>query len=203
MKGDKRLKHSSPSETNIRNNIIEAAREIFARYGFRKATMDEIARAARKAKSSLYHYFKSKEEVFQEVVEQEAAEVKAEIARAVAAEKTPPKKFRAYVITRMAAFKRVANLFSAFKDEYLESYSFIERLRENYNRYEIETITGILREGLENGVFIVKNLELTAYTIFIAAKGLEYSWALEPDMKQVETNIDSMLDILFNGLVRK
>ena len=190
-------------ETDVRQNIIDAARDIFARYGFRKATMDDIARAARKGKSSLYHYFKSKEEVFQEVVEQEAAEVKAEIARAVAAEKTPQQKFRAYVVTRMAAFKRVANLFTAFKDEYLESYSFIERLRENYNRYEIETITAILKEGLEKGIFTVKNLELTAYTIFIAAKGLEYSWALEPDMKQVETNIDSMLDVLFNGLVKK
>ncbi|NLY91049.1 MAG: TetR/AcrR family transcriptional regulator [Firmicutes bacterium] len=197
------MEPTNSSENDVRQNIIDAAREIFARYGFRKATMDEIARAARKGKSSLYHYFKSKEEVFQEVVEQEATEVKAEIARAVAAEKTPQQKFRAYVVTRMTAFKRVANLFTAFKDEYLESYSFIERLRENYNRYEIETIAAILKEGLEKGIFAVKNLELTAYTIFIAAKGLEYSWALEPDMKQVEINIDSMLDILFNGLVKK
>lgn len=197
------MEPTNSSENDVRQNIIDAAREIFARYGFRKATMDEIARAARKGKSSLYHYFKSKEEVFQEVVEQEATEVKAEIARAVAAEKTPQQKFRAYVVTRMTAFKRVANLFTAFKDEYLESYSFIERLRENYNRYEIETIAAILKEGLEKGIFAVKNLELTAYTIFIAAKGLEYSWALEPDMKQVEINIDSMLDVLFNGLVKK
>ena len=197
------MEHANPAETNTRQNIIEAAREIFARYGFRKATMDDIARAARKGKSSLYHYFRSKEEVFQEVVEEEAAEVKAEISRAVAAGKTPQEKFRAYVVTRMAAFKRVANLFTAFKDEYLESYGFIERLRENYNRYEIETITSILKEGLEKGAFIVKNLELTAYAIFTAAKGLEYSWALEPDMKKVETNIDSLLDILFYGLVRR
>lgn len=197
------MEHSNPAEINTRQNIIEAAREVFARYGFRKATMDDIARAARKAKSSLYHYFKSKEEVFQEVIEQEAAEVKAEIAKAVAAAQTPQKKFRAYVVTRMTAFKRVANLFSAFKDEYLESYGFIERLRESYNRYEIETITGILKDGLEKGAFIVKNLELTAYAIFTAAKGLEYSWALEPDMKKVETNIDSLLDILFYGLVRR
>ncbi|HHU83080.1 MAG TPA: TetR/AcrR family transcriptional regulator [Firmicutes bacterium] len=197
------MEHSNPAGTNTRKNIIEAAREIFARYGFRKATMDDIARAARKGKSSLYHYFTSKEEVFQEVVEGEAAEVKAEISRAVAAEKTPQEKFRAYVITRMTAFKRVANLFSAFKDEYLESYSFIERLRENYNRYEIETITSILKEGLERGAFIVKNLELTAYAIFTAAKGLEYSWALEPDMRKIETNIDSLLDIFFYGLVRR
>ncbi|HEY8392472.1 MAG TPA: TetR/AcrR family transcriptional regulator [Capillibacterium sp.] len=190
-------------ETDVRQNIINAAREIFARYGFRKTTMDEIARAARKGKSSLYHYFKSKEEVFQAVVEQEAAEVKAEINRAVAAGRTPEEKFRAYVLTRMTALQRVANFFRAFKDEYLESYSFIEQLRESYNQYEIATITSILREGMAKKVFAVKDLELTAYTIFIAAKGLEYSWALESDRKKIETNIDCMLDILFYGLVRK
>ncbi|HHT49476.1 MAG TPA: TetR/AcrR family transcriptional regulator [Firmicutes bacterium] len=197
------MEQANTVEIDVRQSIIEAAREIFARYGFRKATMDEIARAARKGKSSLYHYFKSKEEVFQEVIEDEAAEVKTEISRAVAAEKNPQAKFRAYVITRMTAFNRVANLFSAFKDEYLESYSFIEQLRQSYNRYEIETITSILQEGIEQKIFVVKDLELTAYTIFIAAKGLEYSWALEPDLKKVETNIDKMLDILFYGLVRK
>ena len=45
------MERSIPAETDTRQNIIEAAREIFARYGFRKATMDDIARAARKAKA--------------------------------------------------------------------------------------------------------------------------------------------------------
>jgi len=193
----------TPNSTAVRETIIEAAREIFARFGFRKATMDEIARAARKGKSSLYHYFKSKEEVFQAVIEQEAAEVMAEIFRAVQQEKKPQEKLRAYVITRMQAFKRVANLFTAFKDEYLESYGFIERMRKSYDRYEIETITSILQNGIKNGVFAVNNLELTAYAIFTAAKGLEYSWALEPNTGKIETNIKSLLDILFHGIVKK
>ena len=193
----------TPNTTAVRETIIEAAREIFARFGFRKATMDEIARTARKGKSSLYHYFKSKEEVFQAVIEQEAAEVMAEIFRAVQQEKKPQEKLRAYVITRMQAFKRVANLFTAFKDEYLESYGFIERMRKSYDRYEIETITSILQNGIKNGVFAVNNLELTAYAIFTAAKGLEYSWALEPNTGKIETNIKSLLDILFHGIVKK
>lgn len=193
-----------PSNTTpVRQTIIEAAREIFARFGYRKATMDDIARAARKGKSSLYHYFRSKEEVFQAVIEQEAAEVKAEIFRSVQAQEKPQDKLRAYVITRMQAFKRVANLFTAFKDEYVESYGFIERIRKSYDRYEVETIASILKSGVQSGVFTVKNLELTAYAIFTAAKGLEYSWALEPDIRKIETNIRSLLDVLFYGIVKK
>ncbi len=43
-----------------RENILKIAREIFSKYGFKKTTLDDIANAVRKGKSSLYYYFKSK-----------------------------------------------------------------------------------------------------------------------------------------------
>ena len=62
--------------------ILNSAKTIFARYGFKKTTMDEIAQAARKGKSSIYHYFKSKEDIFKAIVEKEADELSAAIAKA-------------------------------------------------------------------------------------------------------------------------
>ena len=56
----------------VRTHIVGVARKIFTRYGFRKTTMEEIAAASRKGKSSIYYYFKSKEEIFRAVVEREA-----------------------------------------------------------------------------------------------------------------------------------
>ncbi len=50
-------------QRGVKGIIITAARGIFAQYGFRKTTMDEIARAAHLAKSSIYHYFRSWESV--------------------------------------------------------------------------------------------------------------------------------------------
>ncbi|MBW1764978.1 MAG: helix-turn-helix transcriptional regulator, partial [Deltaproteobacteria bacterium] len=41
-------------QENIREIIINVARNIFAKFGFRKTTMEEIAQAARKGKSSIY-----------------------------------------------------------------------------------------------------------------------------------------------------
>ena len=52
---------------NSKQQIIEAAGVIFERYGFKKTTMDDIAYAAGKGKSSLYYYFKNKEQVFEAV----------------------------------------------------------------------------------------------------------------------------------------
>ena len=59
-------------KSKAKTQLIEAAGVTFSRFGYRKTTMDDIAFAAGKGKSSLYYYFKNKEEVFEAVVEKEA-----------------------------------------------------------------------------------------------------------------------------------
>ncbi|HNX67284.1 MAG TPA: helix-turn-helix domain-containing protein, partial [Bacteroidales bacterium] len=64
-----------PQKDDAKAKIVEIAREIFTRFGFKKTTMEEIAVASRKGKSSIYYYFTSKEDVFKAVVEREAEEM--------------------------------------------------------------------------------------------------------------------------------
>ena len=52
----------------VRTHIVGVARKIFTRYGFRKSTMEQIAAAIHKGKSSIYYYFHSMEEIFRAVV---------------------------------------------------------------------------------------------------------------------------------------
>jgi len=191
------------SEKDVKEMIIEAARGIFARFGFSKTTMDEIAKAAYKAKSSIYHYFKSKEEIFREIVVKESRTLKEEITKAINQEDNPQKKLRAYVITRMHTLQKLANFYSALKDEYLKHYEFIEKVRKNHDREEMEIIKEILRDGNEKGVFDIKDLEVTAFAIIVALKGLEYRWVQETDVSKIEKDIDSLLAILFNGIVKR
>jgi len=54
---------------NKRQEIINAALQVFARYGYEKATIKQIAKeAGLSTPSLLYWYFKDKEELFQEVL---------------------------------------------------------------------------------------------------------------------------------------
>jgi AcrR family transcriptional regulator len=48
--------------------LLEAAVGVFARYGFRKASMDEVARAAGVSRQGLYLHFADKEELFRKAV---------------------------------------------------------------------------------------------------------------------------------------
>jgi AcrR family transcriptional regulator len=78
--------------SNAQLVIIIAAQDIFARFGFKKTTMNDIARAAHKAKSSIYRYFKSKEEIFQTIVERESQILKEKIEKSINAQNNPERK---------------------------------------------------------------------------------------------------------------
>lgn len=57
-------------DTDTRKRLFDAAARIFARKGFEKTTVDEIAEAAEVAKGTIYYHFKSKEELFLFLVEE-------------------------------------------------------------------------------------------------------------------------------------
>lgn len=51
-----------------RNNILDIAKTLFQKNGVEKTTMDDIAKKADYSKSTIYVYFKSKEEIFNTIV---------------------------------------------------------------------------------------------------------------------------------------
>lgn len=67
--------------------ILRAGRRLFGERGFAAATMDDIAEAAEIAKGAVYHHFKSKEAVFEAVLEQVSGDLVQDIDRAVRSEK--------------------------------------------------------------------------------------------------------------------
>ena len=191
-------------KATIKKGIItQGARKIFSRYGFLKTTVEEIAKAARMGKASLYHYFESKEDIFREVVEQEHQFLTEKIQEAIRKVDAPQKKISAYVKTRMKHLNELANIHSALKDDYLDHYAFIEEIRERNFRQEIETIQAILKEGVQKGVFVIRDIKLTSFSIISALKGLEYPWTVKTPLPEVEKNIDKLLDVLFNGIVKR
>ncbi|NOY06099.1 MAG: TetR/AcrR family transcriptional regulator [Chlorobi bacterium] len=63
-----RLPRKERERLQHRKDILAAARKVFALRGFKDATIDEIAERAEFGKATLYHYFSTKEEMFQEVI---------------------------------------------------------------------------------------------------------------------------------------
>jgi AcrR family transcriptional regulator len=58
------------SQTQTREKILKVAKKVFARKGFDGARVDEIAQKAKVNKALIYYYFKSKEEILEEIMKQ-------------------------------------------------------------------------------------------------------------------------------------
>ena len=58
----------SIAEPERRRRVLDAALETFWRYGFRKTSMDEVARVADISRQGLYFYFGNKEDLFRETM---------------------------------------------------------------------------------------------------------------------------------------
>jgi len=183
--------------------ITQVAQNIFSEQGLLKTTVNEIAKAARMGKASLYHYFQSKEDIFREVVEKENKFLKEKIREAIINEDTPQKKMKIYILKKMENLKDLTNINSALKDDYLEHYAFIEKIREKNSREELFTIREILQDGEDKGIFDISDIELTAFAIASALKGLEYPWSINISFPEIESNVDKLLEILFNGIVKR
>jgi AcrR family transcriptional regulator len=191
-------------KNNERKEVItQVAQLIFSKYGFLKTTIGDIAKAARMGKASLYHYFDSKEEIYKEVVEQEHKFLKEKIGDAINKENDPRKKLRIYFLKKMENLKNLANIHSALKDDYLDHYAFVEKIRIKNNKEEQLRIKEILQEGENKGIFQIDDIELTAFAIITALKGLEFAWTIDVPLHKIEVNINKLMEILFNGIVKR
>ena len=92
-----------------RKKIVITSGQIFSRYGFKKTTMDEIAKELKMGKSSVYYYFKSKEDIFEAVVLYEANVLRNELTKAIKSVESPVDKMKNYVFVRMKAFEKLSN----------------------------------------------------------------------------------------------
>jgi len=183
--------------------IIEIARGIFSHFGFKKTTMEEIAFATRKGKSSIYYYFNSKEDIFKAVVEKEADELREHLQNSMSMVLDPIEKLKVYIIVRMNQLKERTNFYSALKSDYLSHLEFIEKIRKNYDQEEVRIVENILREGVENNEFNVDDPHLSSIAIVTAMKGLEIPLLLDDEKKNMNHRIEKMLDFLFYGIVRR
>ncbi len=187
----------------VKETIVGVARHIFTRFGFRKTTMDEIALASRKGKSSIYYYFSSKEDIFKAVVEKEASLLKSELMLAIGKASSPEQKLKAHVRVRMHSMGKLANFYSAMKDDYLSHLEFIEKIRKKYDQEEVAMMENVLKEGVENGAFEIENTTLAAIAIVTALKGLEIPLFWGAEEKDVDRRLDHLIYILFNGIMKR
>jgi AcrR family transcriptional regulator len=187
---------------DLRQSILDTARELFIEKGPRNTTLDDISRRMHRTKTFFYHYFESKDDLLRALIEVESGEFQGELRSATEAEGSANLKLRAYVHARFDIFHRIGALYWASQERYLEQYGFIENARKNFDQFEIGFVAKILSEGVDKGEFRIRDPELVSRVLIVALKGFESEW-ITATTADFEKTIDAVLSIFFDGIAAK
>lgn len=186
-----------------RENILKIARDIFSKYGFKKTTLDDIANAVRKGKSSLYYYFESKEDLFQAVIMKEVDILAHELEIVINRNTDPIDKLRDYILTKLATFRSLANFYHAIEND-VTAVGFINDIKRRYEQDEIRMIKRILIEGVRKNEFEIYDFNLAAIGITTAIKGLEMPLSAGTyGNVNLENSVDIILKIICYGIMKR
>jgi len=137
-------------DEQVKDEIILQAQKLFKQFGLKKTTMDEIAMASGKAKSTLYHYFKSKDEVFDAVLNKEHTSLRKLVTEEVNKQVNLKEKLRTYFVTFHQETTKKINLYRVLKQDLHVELSSRDRY---INILDIETsfVSDMIIKGIESG----------------------------------------------------
>ncbi|MEN6324474.1 MAG: TetR/AcrR family transcriptional regulator [Proteiniphilum sp.] len=187
----------------VKNIIVESAAFFFSKYGFYKTTMDEIAQHIHKAKGALYYYFKSKEELFNEVLKQELGIVKISLQKIVNKENDPMVMFKEYMLHRFQLLNNSLNYHETLKGDLFDKYEFVKEVLDDFRSFERTQITLILEKGTKEGYLGIANVNSTVDVIVMIINSIEIPLFLQNKYKNYENTINELIILIVSGLPKK
>lgn len=171
-----------------------------SRWGFRKMTMDDLAREAGVSRRTIYMYFKGKEDVGLSSIGRVVEQVHGEMEKLLRSDLKPEEKLRQMLVRRvMGRIEQIADYYHSL-DELFEVVrpSYMARRRRMFER-EIDFIARALSEG----GYRLADPKATAETMLLATNAfLPYSLSVrelgEPDT--IRRRLVAMVDLLLKGL---
>jgi AcrR family transcriptional regulator len=197
------MRDGVPAE-NTRDAILDATDRMLARFGYRKMTIEDLAREVGIGKGSIYLHFSSKEEIALSHIDRIISRLKARLRNIASGTKSVDKRLAEMLCERVL-----------FRFDSVQHYSqglneMLSRLRpkllENRKRHfeeEARILADVIDEGQRTKVFAKGDaLDLARSLITSTNSLLPYSLsAMElGDRKDIEDRTRKMGDLLIRGL---
>jgi AcrR family transcriptional regulator len=195
-------------EALIQEQILQAAKQLFAVHGLAKVTMDDVAKAIGKGRSSLYYYYKSRDEIFDAVVHMEINDTLAAVEKAVDRAATAEGKFNAYCTAKLKVAKEKRSFFNALEagmdaDALTHFNKTKSASRDLIVKRETALLTRIVREGIANGELppIEKGkMDDLIFVLLGCMLGLKRLMRIERHTRPIEAVAAQFTGLIMHGL---
>jgi AcrR family transcriptional regulator len=199
---------ASAVPTDVREVILDAMERLLARYGYKKTTVDDLAREAGIGKGSVYLYFPSKEEVALGSIDRVVERVKDRLLEIAHAPEDAGQRLRSMLQARVLMRFDSVHAYSESLDDLFESLrpAYMAR-RQRYFESEANIFAEVLTEGRRQKTFaFAGDAKGCAYTLLLATNSL-LPYSLSPrelgKRSEIEEKITRLADLVLQGLVRR
>jgi AcrR family transcriptional regulator len=184
--------------------ILKAADRLLARYGYRKMTMEDLAKEVGIGKGTIYLHFPSKQEVVLSHVDQIVDQLEQRL-RVIAQSKiTFAEKLTEMLAERVLfRFDRVQHYTQSLDDLLADMRDALLRRREQHFKREAQVLATVLRDGQQAGTFAVQDPLALADALILATNALlPYSLSVRDlgARSRVEKKARQLARLLLNGL---
>jgi AcrR family transcriptional regulator len=189
-----------PEGMSMRENILAAAVQMFAAYGYHAAPLRDIARIAGIQAASIYYHYPSKQAILVEIMETYMRRLNEALEHILHTYDDPLQRLREAIASHI-------RLHTTYKQEFFiidteiralegENRAYILSLRDTYDLL----IQQILREGIERGIFRRTDVKIASYAIIAMCTEVA-TWFRSDGRLSVQQVIEIYRQILIQGLL--
>lgn len=205
------MAEETKKRVNKRDQILQTASEVFARYGYDKTTLDDIGKKCGLNKASLYYYFSNKEDIYVQVIMAETTvfinELQAQTANLV----STADKIRHYLIERVKRYEKVLNMTQLSFEALQKVEPLFQELYVTVREKEVDFLESLLQTGMEKGEIVDEHTarEL-AESFFLISDAIKHDRqtqsnlyqvdAKKHDYAQIENRLSNIIQWIFKGL---
>ena len=182
--------------------VLSAARRLFARKGYQRSTMVEIAAAAELALGTLYQLFPSKEAILCRLLEEYMDGLIARVRDAIAETSDARRQLESVVRTQLAFSQDNADVLRLYLSgwigyEFTVRQQFGERIDTKYEEY-LGLLAAVFRRGGRDGVFVLAPPRRLAVALAGMIHALIRRWLRERTLNLILEG-DALLPLILHG----
>lgn len=194
-----------------KQEILKAASDCFAHYGYEKTTLDDIGDRVGLNKASLYYYYKNKEAIFSEVIFLEATEFVKVLKSKVAQVTGCKEQVLLYLVERLRYIHDVMNLRNLSLETVKKFRPLFEKLSRDINTAEVDFLNGLLENYRIKKQLIdcdTRRIAASVLTISDAIKGkyMQSSGSCilsDDDYRLIEDEVQYTVALVLDGILQK
>ncbi len=184
-----------------REDILEAAAQVFRQKGFHGASMNDIAEAVNLQKASLYHHVSSKQEILLELLDQALQLLLERISVISTQNISADEKLRLMICEYLQILADNVDLSAVLLFEH-RALDRKQHARHVPSRDKFEALwREVLAEGVESKLFLCDDIALTARAL-LGLMNWTITWYHPNGEKAIQQIADDYAHLLLNGLLK-